>query len=202
MLKLFCVPALVTMLVVSCSSSSKDEAAGDTAADGAPQQGDISKYMQRGWDPKARDFDHQIRSQFDQQSFAAGKNLKTREFRTGDYTGQRSFKNATDYQAGEFSQADKRSRDAASGFRAAGTTSRDAGRTFATDTSRDADRQSRDAGRRMAGADERFATGAVRDALQSQQKNNRPKIIKSLNEGFEGRTAYSEADVKRMVNRN
>lgn len=156
--------------------------------------------MDSGFDKKGKKYDTSIRSKFDQKTYNADSKFKSSEFKTKDYAGKHEFHGSDKYKTSEFSQVGKSSRESDEAFKGATKSARESNESFDTSASRYASQQSRDRSKVFGDANEEFETGSVRDVVRSQKKNQRPEIIQKS--GERGKTAYTEDDVRRMVNRN
>ena len=184
----------VALSITGCSSSSKkDEPQGATASG-------LSRFMDKGFDRKKKEFDKNIRNQFDQKNFAADKKVKERQFKTDSFSGKHDYNGKDEYKAKEFSQSDKKTREEGESFSGADKKSNTADKDFATKDSRFGSQQSKEGDKSFSGSDDVFKTRMVSDAAKSQKKNTKPLIVPKEGEG--GKSAYTEEEVRRMVNRN
>lgn len=126
--------------------------------------------------------------------------LQRRTFGTSERHPEKSFSGNKSFAARESKLLEKRSRSADQQFHDAGERSPDGGKTFTTSRSRLGSQESRLSDQTFAQSSDSFQTGLVRDATKSQQKNVQPIMIMPT-ENEVPRT-YSEAEIKRMVNRN
>jgi hypothetical protein len=193
------VPILITLALVSCSS-------GEKKPEPKKADGSLTSRMLMPDRNKRSDFDTAREKTTGQKSGIAG--FFQRQSVKGDaYTGKKSFRAGKGFKTAEFSQSDlknraskERSKIEGQRFNQSDTTAREGSQVFGTEASRYDNQAARQQGGVFSEADERFGTSAVRDASKSQQKNVRPLIIDSYQK--EGKSAYSEDDVRRMVNRN
>ena len=185
---------VMTMVAASCSSSKKNE-----EPEGA-KISDLNRFMDKGFDPKKGQFDSGIRSQFDQKNYSAGKTVNDQRFRTDSFAGKHDYTGSSTYKEKEFSQSDKTSREGGRTYAASGRTPEEANESYETKDSRYGSQQARQGDQSFAGGDESYKTREVRDAAKSQKKNVKPEIIPKDDES--DKPAYSEAEVRRMVNRN
>lgn len=183
------------MAAASCSSSNKQEE--ETAG---IKVSSLDRFMNKGYDRRQRDWNHDMRSRYDQKSFSADKRVKSREFKTNNFAGKHDYSGSEKFKSSEFKQADKDSALANQTFGQSEKAARDSGQGFDAKTSRYDNQQSTAGDEVYSGADERFKTRAVSDAAKSQKKNTRPVIIHS--EPDRSKSTYDEADIKRMINRN
>lgn len=194
--RLFWLP--VALIVMDgCSSSSKKEEGKEKAAG---KSEDLSRFMDKGFDKKKGKFNENVRSRYDQQTFSADKTIADRRFKTDAFNGKSSYKGAHEYKAKEFAQADKKSREETHGFKDSDKKPRESGKAFDAKESRFSDDKAREGDKSFAQHDKKFKTRMVSDAAKSQKKNAKPLIIPK--EGEDGKTAYTEEEVRRMVNRN
>lgn len=180
----------------ACSSSSKksdEEKAGATA-------GGLGRFMDKGFDKKKKEFSKDIRSRYDQQTFTADKTIKDRRFDTGNFNGKSNYNGSRDYKAQDFTQADKKSREETHRFEQADKQPRESDRNFTTKGSRLADEKAREGDKSYAQGDEQYKTRMLSDAAKAQKKEQKPLIIPK--EGDDGKRAYTEEEVRKMVNRN
>lgn len=126
--------------------------------------------------------------------------LQRRIFGTSERHPEKSFSGSKSFAAKESKLLEKRSRAADQQFHDSGESNPYGAKTFATNPSRLGSQESRLRDEAFAGGNETFQTGLVRDATKSQQKNVQPVMIMPT-ENEVPRT-YSEAEIKRMVNRN
>ena len=183
------------LALAGCSSSKKDDESGGATASG------LNRFMDKGFDRKKGQFDRNVVSEFDQKNFSASKTVKDQKFRTDPFAGKHDYTGSGDYKAKEFTQSGKVSKESAEAFSGATKESRDAGQDFGTTDSRYGSQQARQGDQKFGDNDKGFKTSAVRDAAKSQKKNVRPEIIPK-DEGDAAKSAYTEAEVRRMVNRN
>ena len=190
-----CLGVLLTL--GSCSSSKRNE-----ETEGASVSG-LNRFMDKGFDKKSGQFDRNIVSQFDERRFGADKKIKEGRFHAGSFTGKQDYKGATGYKAKEFSQSDKLSREGKEAFAGTGKEAREGDEKFASKDSRYESQRARQGDQEFSGDDKNFKTGEVRDAAKAQKKNTRPEIIPKDGDERDGdKPAYTEAEVKRLVNRN
>lgn len=179
---------------VSCSSSSKEqEAAGVKVRS-------LDTFMNKGYDRRKRDWDHDMRSRYDQKTYSAGQAVKSREFKTDAFAGKQEYSGAGKFESAEYQQATKGSALANQAFNQSGKTAPDSSRGFDAQSSDYQNQQARQGDQAFAAADEKYKTRAVSDAAKSQKKNVRPFIIQGEPES--SKPTYQEADIKRMINRN
>lgn len=158
--------------------------------------------------------DRSLRSSFERQRQTTGQKSSIASFfqrksvKNGSFTGSKAFHSGRDFKAGQFTQSGKKSAAGDDAFSRAGQrfsqadqSPAEAGKSFSTSASRYQSQTATQEGDTFTDASDRFATSPVRDALKSQQKNERPKVTPNPARQ-EGKTAYSEDEVKRMVNRN
>lgn len=185
---------VTTLLIASCSSHKKGgEASGATVSG-------LNRFMDKGFDRKNGEFDKSIISKFDQRNYAAGSKIKEQKFHTGSFAGKQDYNGLSGYKSKEFKQSGQMSTEGKGVFSESSKTSQVGDKSFATKDSREGGHDAMQGGKSFAGGDKSYTTSEVRDAAKSQKKNVKPNIIAKDDEM--GKTAYSEADVKRMVNRN
>lgn len=190
-----------SLLLCACSSSDPQTADNDSTQ-GRLMRASLAKP------------DRGVRSSFERQRQTTGQKSSIASFfqrksvKGDSFTGSKAFHSGSDFKAGQFSQAGKKSSAGDDTFSRAGQrfgqadqSPAEAGKSFATSSSRFQNQTAAQEGDAFSDATDRFSTSPVRDALKSQQKNERPKIIPNPARQ-EGKTAYSEDEVKRMVNRN
>lgn len=185
----------VSIACAACSSSKKTDEPGGATVSG------LNRFMDKGFDKKSGQFDRNIVSQFDQRRYGGGRKFKEDSFHTESFAGKHDYKGADDFKAKEFSQSGKTSREASQEYSRADKAPREADQKFASKDSGYDDQKARQGGQEFSGDDKSFKTGEVRDAAKSQKKNTRPEIIPK-DETEDGKSVYSEAEVKRLVNRN
>ena len=198
---------ITTALLAAASLLSACSSSEPAAADNDSGQGRLMRASNEKPSYEKRSAFERQRQTTGQKSSIAGF-FQRKTMKSSSFTGKKSFYSGGDYKAGEFSQSTKRSNAADKDFSGAGQrfdqadgTPRDAGKSFATSGSRYQNQPADQQGAAFTSADERFGTSPVRDALKSQKKNVRPPIIANPARQ-EGKTAYTEDEVKRMVNRN
>lgn len=185
----------MTLLTAGCSSSKKSE-----EPEGATVSG-LNRFMDKGFDKKNGQFNRNVVSRFDQMTYSADAKVKKGKFRTDQFAGKHDYTGSSAYKAKEFSQSGKMSRAGSETFGESSKESRDAGQEFGTTDSRYGSQQARQGDQEFGARDKAFKTRMVSDAAKSQKKNVRPEIIPK-DEGEPDKTAYSEAEVRRLVNRN
>jgi hypothetical protein len=190
-----CVLGCVTVLLIaSCSSSNKsDEPSGATSSG-------LNRFMDKGFDRKKGQFDTEITSQFDQKNFGSAKKVKEQQFKTDSFAGKHEYAGSSDYKSKEFTQSGKESKEGAEKYAGSSKTSQVADKSYDTKESREGGQEAGQGSKSFADGNQTYQTTDVRDAAKSQKKNVKPEIRPAEDE--EGKSAYSEADVKRMVNRN
>jgi hypothetical protein len=190
-----CVLGCVMMLLIaSCSSSKKsDEPAGATNSG-------LNRFMDKGFNRKKGEFDTGIASQFDQKNFGTDKKVKEQQFQTDSFAGKHDYTGTSDYKSKEFTQSGQESRAGKETYTGSSKTSQVADKSFDTKDSSEGSQEAKQGDKSFAGGNETYKTTDVRDAAKSQKKNVKPEIRPAEDE--EGKSVYSEADVKRMVNRN
>lgn len=194
-LPLWVLHVLALVALVGCSSSKKAD-----DSDGATVSG-LNRFMDKGFDRKSGQFDRGKVSEFDQSRYAASKKVKSDRFHTGSFAGKHDFTGSRSFKAKEFAQSDKVSREQTQAFGGAGKESREASQEYATKESRYGNQQSRQGEKRFGAEDKGFATRSVSDVVKAQEKNERPQMI-PRDEGESGKPAYTESEVKRLINRN
>lgn len=183
------------IFLASCGSSdSKKEK--DTGAETSR----LSHLQEKGFDRKKKEYDHSIRSQYDQKSYSARGKVKEEKFRAGKYTGKHDYTGAGGYKTEKFAQSDKVSREGKETFSGAGKSSKEADKEFSAKGSRYEGQMARQGDKSFADGDDTFKTRAVSDVAKSQKNDMRPQMIPK--DDASGKSVYSESDVKRMVNRN
>lgn len=202
-MKAILLPLAAGLLLGACSSSER-ETANNESTQGRLLRASLT-------DPRKSS---DKRSAFERQRETTGQKSSIASFfqrqsvKNHSFTGNKAFHSGDEFKAGQFSQSSKKSQAGDDTFSRSGQrfdqarqTPAEAGKTFATSASRYQNQSAAQEGDAFQDATDRFATSPVRDALKSQQKNERPKILPNPARQ-EGKTAYSEDDVKRMVNRN
>lgn len=189
-------PVLALTLMSACSSSSKKDEEEKTGA----SSGGLSRFMDKGFDKKKKEFNKDIRSRYDQQTFTADKTIKDRQFKTDKFNGKSDYNGSHDYKAKDFSQADKKSREESHSFEQGDKKPRESDKSFTTKDSRLGDDKAREGDKSFARSEERFKTRLVSDAAKAQKKEQKPLMIPK--DGADGKTAYTEEEVRRMLNRN
>lgn len=196
-------PAVSLLLAVSGVSCSSSSSGRQGASSSSPASN--SSFAQRMASSHKRMNDPNARSQFDkaaQASFTrgkssdwlAGKQFKADRFSAKSYQGAKAFEGAGNYDGGR-----KRSSLGNQSFAQSKKSPAEAGRTFDTGTSSLAGQRAREGGMQFEGGNEVFRTSPNRDALRSQEKNDRPKFIEL--EEYQRDPAYSEDQVKRLLGR-
>lgn len=191
-----CLGVLITLS--ACSSSKKpDEPEGATVSG-------LNRFMDKGFDKKSGQFDRNMVSKFDQRNFGTDKKkVKEGRFHADSYAGKHDYTGAGEYKTKEFNQSGKVSRENKEVFNQSGKESREADQEYASKDSRYGSQQARQDDKEFGGNDKNYKTGEVHDAAKSQKKNVRPEIIPKEGDGTDGdKSAYSEAEVRRLVNRN
>jgi hypothetical protein len=186
----------IMLLTVGCSSSKKKKTK-DTGAETSR----LNSIQTKGYDRKKGEYDHSIRSEYDQKNYTADKKVKDQKFRTDSFTGKHNYTGSTEYKSKEYSQSNKMSRDQKGLFYGARKTPRDASQSYSTKDSRYDSQMSKQNDKGFADQNDTFKTGEVRDAAKSMKKNTKPLMIPK-DEADPAKSAYTEADVRRMVNRN
>lgn len=192
-------PLLLGASVVSCSSGSSETPKKAAASAGS------QTFAQRVSSSHKRMNDPNARSQFDkaaQSSLARGKSsdwLAGRQFKTDRYHAK-SYGGTKAYPAKPYDGGKKRSSMGSQSFAQAGKAAPEAGRNFDTSTSSMAGQQAREGSQEFEGGNAIFKTSPNRDALRSQQKNDRPKFIEL--EENQRKPAYSEEQVRRLLGRS
>lgn len=187
---------LGTLSVAAGCSSSKKKKETFTGATGSS----ISRVQDKGWDRKKREYDHSVRSEFDQKTFSAKSKVKDKTFKTDNFSGKHDYKGASAFKSKEYADAGKQSREAKEHFKDGAKTSKEASKDFATKNSKFDNQKLHGADKSFADANDTYKTGEVRDAAKSQKKNTKPKILPK--EDAMGKSVYTEDDVKRLLNRN
>jgi hypothetical protein len=187
--------ALMISLLPQCSSGTRKRP--------EPQGATVSRIdstMNRGFDRKKKQYDPNLRSEFDQKSYLTDKKVKGQKFKTNRFSETDSFKGTSEFKAAEFSPADAKNRDGAQIFTQTGKKPIDSSQAFATSDSRYGSQSAKESDRGFAGGEDAFKTNIERDAAKAQKKNVLPKIIQEEDPG--GKNIYTEKDVKQMLNRN
>lgn len=184
----------LAVLAVACSSSSTEEERPGIKVSS------LDTFMNKGYDRRKRDWDHDMRSRYDQKAYSTDQAVKSREFKTGVFAGKQEYSGSEKFESAEYQQANKGSALASQAFSQSGKTAPDASQSFDAQSSNYQNQQARQGGQAFAAADEKYKTRAVSDAAKSQKKNVRPFILQGDTEN--SRPTYQEADIKRMINRN
>ncbi len=129
-----------------------------------------------------------------------GKHLQQRGFKAKDYAGNTSYKVPKTLKQQSFSGADDRSRMGRQEFSGSHQQNRFADDNFSTAAAREAGTSARQQEQVFRESNDGFKTGQVRDAARSQADNKRPLIVKPKGETHDA-TAYSEDEIRRLVNR-
>ena len=190
----------LVVLLAGCSSSKKqtEEFTGATAS--SP-----TRIQDKGWDRKKHEYSHDLRSEFDQKTYSSGSKSNDKKFNTNSFSAKHDYSGSSDYKAKEFSQSDKVSREGGETFSGSDKTSREGSKDYSTKgyTTKESGygiQKARQGDKEFAGGDESYKTRSLWDAVKSQKENTKPKILPKEDES--GKSVYTEADVKRMVNRN
>jgi hypothetical protein len=193
--------ALLIFALASCSSSS-----GDKKPEPKKKDGSLTSRILMPDRDKRSDFDLARDKTTGKKSGIAGF-FQRQSLRGDSFTGKKTFNTDKGFKTAGFSQADlqnrslsERNRIGGQRYNQADGVAREGSKTFGTGSSSFDDQMATQQGDAFSQSDERFGTSAVRDASRSQRKNVRPLIIKNYQQ--EGKSAYKEEDVKRMVNRN
>lgn len=202
-MKTILLPLAACLFLGACSSSEREP-----ADDGSTQ----GRLLRASLTDPRKSADK--RSSFERQRETTGQKSSIASFfqrqsvKNRSFTGSKAYHSGDDFKAGRFNQSSKKSPAGDDAFSRAGQrfeqasqTPAETGKNFATSASRYQNQPATQEGDAFHDATDRFATSPVRDALKSQQKNERPKILPNPARQ-EGKTAYSEDEVKRMVNRN
>jgi len=134
------------------------------------------------------------------QNSGMGSYLEKQGYKSKEYSGNKEFQVPKTLKQGPFSGAEKSSWLGKQQFQGAGKTSRMGESQFATKEAREGTKEASQQGKMFGGSDKTFKTGEVWDAAKSQKENKRPDIVKP-NGGRVDETAYSEDEIRQMVNR-
>lgn len=189
---------LLPLLLASCSSGSSSQKQHPQVMT-SRMQDRIAASRKRMNDPNDRSvYDKAMRSSITKGKDTGGW-LGRKSYKANEYAGTKSFK-AGEYKTGSFTQGDNKNRMGKQQFGGSNKTPSYADNSFNTRESRLASQQARDGSRTFSGADDTFKTGSVRDALRSQQKNDRPKFIELEQQRKD--PAYTEDQVRRLLGRD
>lgn len=137
-------------------------------------------------------------------TFTKGKDtagwMGKKSYGSKTYAGTRSYAKSKNFKAGSYTGADDQSNLGSQSFALADQKAEGMTGDFKTGESSLAKNAAREAGQSFDGADSVFKTRAQRDALRSQNKNDRPNFIRL--EENERSPAYTEDQVRRLLGRN
>ena len=137
-------------------------------------------------------------------TFTKGKDtagwMGKKSYGSKEYSGTRSYATSKNFKAGSYTRSDDQSSLGSQSFALADQKAEGMTGDFKTGASSFANDAAREAGQSFDGADSVFKTGAQRDALRSQNKNDRPNFIRL--EENERKPAYTEQEVRRLLGRN
>lgn len=176
----------VCCVLASClaSCASKEKKAGSSYSDLTMGQ----RFVKQTKDP------HAIKSPFQQDVFRSGRNVKTANYKAGDYKGRKGFFGSNEkYKAGTFAQADKASHASGQQFSGADDKSRMADSTYKTSQNAYDGQVNRNAGRVSSMNDDTYDAGGNPELLQGTQNVKRPLIERD--------EEYSESFIKRLLNK-
>lgn len=194
-----CALLALPLLLASCSSGSSSSQNQHPQVMTTRMQDRIASSRKRMNDPNDRSvYDKAMRSSITKGKDTGGW-LGRKSYKSNEYAGTKSFK-AGEYKTGSFTQGDNKSRMGKQQFGERDKTPAYADNNFNTRESRFASQQARDGNRTFSGADDTFKTGSVRDALRSQEKNDRPKFIELEQQRKD--PAYTEDQVRRLLGRD
>ncbi|MEN3943935.1 hypothetical protein WJU23_21715 [Prosthecobacter sp. SYSU 5D2] len=143
-------------------------------------------------------FDKGMRSSFDKGKTTSGW-LGKKSYKSNEYAGTKSFATRKDFQTSTFTGAGNKSSLAGQSFGEAEKSPDGMTGTFETKASGFGSQTASEGSQSYDGADTVFKTGAQRDALRSQIKNDRPQFIRL--EDNERTPAYTEDQVRRLLGR-
>lgn len=193
---LFLLPLLAACASPESGQASKRE---DTPLMSQTMEQRFAASRKRMGDPNYRSrFDPGVQSTL-ARSKGSGSKLTAQKYQSNAFSGSKAYTQTPDYKAPLFSSRDKKSRMGSQDFAGRDEVAPVADDTFAAGQSRLADQTARQAGQTFREAGETFTTRANRDALRSQQKNDRPQFIEL--EDHKKNPAYNEEQVRRLLGR-
>lgn len=183
-------------LLASCSSA-KQEAAPPVMS---------QRMSDRIASSRKRMQDQNDRSIYDkamQSTITNGKDtggwLGRKSYKSNPFSGSKGYTNTKDFKTGYFSGASSKSSMGRQSFAQAGKMSSVADDSFSTKQSSLGSQKAREDQQMFSGSDDVFKTGSARDALRSQQKNDRPKFVELEEQKRD--PAYTEEQVRRLLGR-
>lgn len=188
------IAAAVVSLLASCHSTHKKD-----TAEGA-SSGDLGKRLLKVDQTKTSEFE----KKFDTASLGDRGLMKAmgkRSYSASDYKGNTTYKGSKDYQTKLFAQADKTSREQSHVSSMASKKERSSDKTFQTGDSRFSNKKAPGDHMAFNRSKQEFKTSDFGPGKKSLQDNKRP-YFQPAGELDQGKTAYSEQDVKALLNRN
>lgn len=176
----------VSCVLASClaSCASKEKKAGSSYSDLTMGQ----RFVKQTKDP------HAIKTPFQQDVFRSGQNVKTANYKAGDYKGSKGFFGSDEkFKAGSFAQSDKASRVSGQQFSGADDKNQMADSTYKTGQSAFERQTNRNAGRVSSMNDDTFDTSGNPAVLKGTQNIKTPLIQRD--------EEYSESFIKRLLNK-
>ncbi len=150
-------------------------------------------------DPNDRSrYDPGVQSTLARQS-GNGRAMSGKNYKAASFTGAKPYASTPSYRAEAWSGADRDSGLAGQAYARGDQVATGANDGFETPESALASQTARAGSQVFEGASSRFRTRADRDALRSQQKNERPEFIEL--EEQKRNPAYSEDQVRRLLGR-
>lgn len=192
-----CLLLLLPLLLGACSSSEESKAPpvmsqkmADRIASSRKRMGDMN--------------DRSIYDRGMNSSITKGKDtggwLGKKSYGSKEYSGTRNYAKSKDVKTGSYTRSDDQSRLGRQGFAQAGQTAGDMTGDYKTGQSRFANDAAREGAQSFDGGNSVYKTGAQRDALRSQEKNDRPKFIRL--DDNEKKPAYTEQQVRSLLGRS
>ncbi|MCB1225835.1 MAG: hypothetical protein KDK99_08515 [Verrucomicrobiales bacterium] len=149
--------------------------------------------------------DMEKRSGFESSLVTSGKDTGSYLTRMGyktDTLGMKKYRRPDQMKQSSFSGADDRSTLGKQAFSRRGEKASGLDRTFQTSSAQVGKERSSEQGRMFSTGDTNFRTRPVWDAAKSQAENKRPTIINPDPRDMAPEKAWSEDEVRRMLNRN
>jgi len=188
---------LLTPLLGACGTSKSERE--DAPLMSQTMQQRFASARQRMKDPNDRSrFDPGVQSTLARQG-GSGKALSGKTYRASEFADAKTYGHTPAYSAGTWTGADRDSGLADQSYARGEETAAGTGTVFQADASPLGNLASPADGKVFAGAGDEFSTRPNRDALRSQQKNQRPQVIQL--EEQRRNPAYSEEQVRRLLGR-
>lgn len=191
---------LTTALLSACSSSSEQASKREaTPLMSQTMEQRFAASRKRMGDPKDRSrFDPGVQSSLARNK-GSGSKMTAQKYKSSSFYGNKAYTQTPAYQAPAYTSASKTSSMGKQNFAASQQVASVADDAFAAAQSPLTDQAARQASQSFREGGQVFSTRANRDALRSQEKNERPQFIRL--EEHERNPAYTEDQVRKMLNR-